>query len=65
MRHLLPEKESDHGPTFNGYKLLSFLWTKPFLIDHIFMYSQNYTPVRFSAIRQDEPVVSDHYPIVG
>lgn len=65
MRFMLSEQDSDYGPTFNGFKWLAKLLKIPVIIDHLFVHSCNYKPLKFEVLRQDEPVVSDHYPILG
>ena len=80
LRRTLPESDSDYGPTFNGYhpiatKFYNQLkeWCSPLaslvgqsvLIDHLFTRCPHYRAVHFEVLRRDEPIASDHYPIIG
>ena len=46
-------------------KPLAAIVEQPVLIDHIFYQSKEYLGEKFEVLRRDEPIASDHYPVIG
>ena len=67
MRQVCPD--SNKMLTFNGFmadwkqKIGDFILNEKLTIDHVFGSSENYVAKKFSVIKIENRVVSDHFPV--